>query len=153
MREPVCALFNVAVNQIARRLMPKGWDVAEDAPDNYDALVRHYNATGRILVWSGASDKTQFADVATNHAFRAWHDYRHITQGADFSREGETLTYEMQRADLAKWFGMHHPFSKWRHYCQRLLRIEVIGQLDYADTHGGAFPVDQWKFTKAELMK
>jgi len=54
--------LNVAVLTIANRLMPCGWDVGVDAPSTYEELVEHYETTGRIKVWDGASDRTIYDD-------------------------------------------------------------------------------------------
>lgn len=138
--------FNVAVMAIADRLLPCGFDVRDDAPSSYAELRQHYNATGRIAVWSGASDRTIFGDTEINFAFRAWHDARHILGDFDFSLLGEARTCFAQIQDVERLYTGHHRLPFWR----ALLRAEVIGQASYAHAWGD-FPADQRDFVACYL--
>ena len=77
--------LNAAVLAMVNNLLPMGYDVSDNAPDTYEKLVNHVNKTGRILVWSGASETTIYGDREVNYAFRAWHDYVHFTHQLGFS--------------------------------------------------------------------
>jgi hypothetical protein len=44
---------------------------ATDAPDTYEKLKAHLDAGERLVVYSGGSQHTIYADPAVNHAFRA----------------------------------------------------------------------------------
>lgn len=143
---PLSIPFNVAVLHIANQIFPCGFDVSERAPQDFDSLVAHYDKTGRVLVWNGASDKTIFADAEVNFAFRAWHDSKHITGGHDFTWEGESAALTAQCADVrAIYDGAQADF-----FC-RLLDAEIAGQKNYQDKRGG-FPLDQAAFVRAYLL-
>jgi len=143
--KPLSVAFNVAVLHITSKILPCGFDVSENAPQDYDSLVAHYEKTGRVLVWNGASDKTIFGDCEVNFAFRAWHDSKHIIGSFSFTREGEMNALAMQKADiLAIYDGTAADF-----FCT-LLDAEIRGQFDYAERHGG-FPIDQIGFARAYL--
>lgn len=143
--EPVSRAFNCAVLHITSRVLPCGYDVSEIAPQDYDSLVSHYDKTGRVLVWSGASDKTIFGDCEVNYAFRAWHDSKHITGKFPFNWEGETAAMQAQIADVRAIYD-----GKTAEYFCDLLTAEIQGQKQYQDARGG-FPVDQIGFARAYL--
>lgn len=144
-REPLDRSFNIAVLAMARRLLPCGFDVSDDAPDTYAKLRRHAEKTGRIMVWSGASDRTIFADPEVNYAFRAWHDLRHYTGRNDFSHYGEYCTYQAQYVDLQRMHG-RETAKRWR----AILHAEVMGMLQYKERWLD-FPSDQRAFVEACL--
>lgn len=140
---PLSVPFNVAVLHIASKVLPCGYDVSPIAPQDFDSLVAHYEATGRVLVWNGASDKTIFAYPEVNFAFRAWHDSKHIVGGFPFDRAGELAALEMQILDIrAIYDGATADL-----FCD-ILTAEIMGQFSYKERHGG-FPVDQIGFAKA----
>ena len=143
--QPLNRGFNVAVNHIASRIFPCGFDVSADAPSTFESLVAHYRETGRVCVWNGASDQTIFADVETNFAFRAWHDSKHILFGLPFTREGEYSAMVYQCRDICALYDGRTAET----YC-RILAAEICGQFDYAQRHGG-FPTDQIGFARAYL--
>jgi len=146
--EPLDQAFNVAVRAMAARLCPRGYDVGPEAPDTFEALVRHVNATGRVLVWNGASEGTIFADPETNYAFRAWHDCSHIIGGFDFTLTGEIKTAALQRQHLRTIYGDGPAAARFG----RLVDCEVIGQAEhYLAT--GSFPTDQRAFAQAYLER
>ncbi len=138
--------FNVAVLQIADRLFPTGFDVSANAPDSLESLTRHYQETGRLLVWNGASDKTIFGDPEVNYAFRAWHDSKHIFGQFAFNLEGETQAFFAQAKDIYALFGggtIANGFVD-------ILRAEIIGEFEYTEVRGG-FPIDQIGFARDYL--
>ena len=143
--KPLDVGFNVAVLQIVSRLFPCGFDVSDNAPDTFEKLQAHYQETGRILVWSGASEQTIFGDPEINYAFRAWHDWRHITESADFSPDGERTVCEKQKADIREIFDG----AQADRFCA-LLEAEIIGQLAHEKRYG-RFPENQRGFVVAWL--
>lgn len=146
-RRPLCPLLNVAVQVMAAKVWPQGFDKGPDAPSSYEALCAEYERRGMITVWDGASGQTIFDDPDINVMFRAWHDYCHITGGHDFSLEGERQAALMQCEHIKARYG---DGETGQELC-RLIMIEVCGQAAYAEAHGGEFPVDQMAFTKAYL--
>ncbi len=142
---PLSIAFNVAVLHITARALPCGFDVSPNAPQDYDSLVSHYDKTGRVLVWNGASGATIFSDPEVNFAFRAWHDSKHITARLPFTRAGELAALELQKADVRAIYTGATADS----FCA-FLDAEIRGQFDYCEKHG-AFPVRQAAFALAYL--
>lgn len=143
--QPLSASFNMAVATIARRILPCGFDVSPDAPGTHKTLVAHYETTGRVLVWSGASESTVFACRETNYAFRAWHDSKHILFNLPFTMDGEAAVMRLQQADIrALYDGPRADL-----FCA-ILEAEIIGQGEYNALHGG-YPVNQLAFVAAYL--
>ena len=142
---PLSTAFNVAVLHITSRVLPCGFDISTNAPQDFDSLLAHYDKTGRVLVWSGASESTIFADAGVNFAFRAWHDSKHITARLPFTRAGELEALAMQKADILALYDGATADS----FCA-LLDAEIKGQFDYCERHG-AFPVNQAAFALAYL--
>ncbi len=142
---PLSRAFNVAVLHITGRALPMGFDVSDKAPSDYDALVSHYRETGRILVWSGASDHTIFDDSDVNIAFRAWHDSKHVIHGFPFTLAGEVGAMKRQKADVRAIYDG----ASADYFC-RLLTAEIFGQFKYNQAHGG-FPIDQMGFARAYM--
>ena len=65
-------------------------------------------------------------------AFRAWHDYRHITENAEFDDAGERKVNRAMAADLYEWLDdRKEPVCYRTARAAALLRCENIGQLDY----------------------
>lgn len=143
--QPLNRAFNVAVNHIASRVLPCGFDVSADAPATFESLVAHYRETGRVCVWNGASERTIFADAETNFAFRAWHDSKHILHGLPFTRAGEYAAMVYQCADVCAIYDG----ATAETFC-RILAAEICGQFDYNARFGG-FPIDQIGFARAYL--
>lgn len=146
MTNPLNRAFNVAVRQISARYFPLGFDVSDNAPSSLEALTKHVNATGRMLVWSGASDRTIFACPETNHAFRAWHDLHHYRLQAPFNELGELQVCRAQKADLWALYGDTTPYWEF----SAIVFAEVIGQLRH-EQKWGVFPADQMAFTRSWL--
>ena len=153
-RDPMVPLdraFNIAVNHMAARVCPTGFDVTMDeaaAPNTLDRLLRHIERTGRILVWGGCCDATIFAWGETNAAFRAWHDWTHYILRAPFDLPGERAVCARQQADLALIYPGHPNLPLWH----RLLEIEIVGQAVYL-TATGSFPADQREFAHRMLER
>lgn len=143
--KPLSVRFNVAVLQICGRVLPRGYDVAADAPQTYEDLLNHYAVTGRVLVWDGASDSTIFACPEANYAFRAWHDSKHVTASLPFTRDGEIAAMDLQKADIRALYDGAEADS----FCA-LIGAEICGQFDYCEKRGG-FPIDQAGFARAYL--
>ena len=146
MNTPLDRAFNTAVLHIASRLMPTGYDVAPIAPSSLDSLRCHVAATGRILVWSGESDRTIFADPEVNWAFRAWHDWCHLTHGLEFTTQDEVKVALVQMGHIRTLYGHDKRADR---FCA-LIDAEVIGQIVYQQQHG-EFPHDQMTFTREYL--
>lgn len=145
MNHPLDAGFNVAVQTITRRIFPCGYDVSDNAPGDYGSLLAHHAKTGRVLVWSGASDQTIFACAQTNYDFRAWHDSKHILRRLPFTQAGEHAAMKAQQADVCTLYD--GPAAD--HYCA-ILDAEIMGQFHYNALYDG-FPVGQIGFVKAYL--
>lgn len=144
MIRPIDSGFNGAVLHMAHLAYPKWFDVSDNAPESFAGLYRHVSLTGRITVWSGASDATIYADPSVNWAFRAWHDSVHLAIGADFSHAGEVAACEAQIASLRE------QFPRMPVLWSALLRIEVVGQVIALES-SGSFVSDQVSFTLATL--
>ena len=138
---PLSKRLNIAVRQITGHVLPQGFDVSEDAPNTYDDLQAHFAKTGRVLVWSGASDHTIFGDPEVNHMFRAWHDTKHILFELPFTLEGEIEACRLQCEDIKALYGEGETGKA----LIKLVEAEVIGQALYHDARGG-FPKDQRGF-------
>ncbi len=137
--------FNVAVITISNRIFPLGFDVSPDAPNSFESMIAHYEKTGRVMVWDGASDQTIFGCPEVNYHFRAWHDSKHIIFRFGFSRQGEESVLGKQWQDIrALYDGTAALF-----FC-RIVTAEIRGQFDYNAIRGG-FPLDQIGFVKAYL--
>jgi|CXWL01.1.fsa_nt_gi hypothetical protein len=161
---PLSPAFNVAVQTIARRLFPCGFDVAAVhqpksgvdfmlatpippyAPSTLAELTAHIARTGRMLVSGDFSDKTIYADAETNFAFRAWHDWHHWKHQIPFTLAGEREVCRLQERNLVTVYG-----PKTAAGFIPLLRAEVIGQAEYYTFHG-TFPRNQMAFVKAYLL-
>ncbi len=143
--QPLSRGFNIAVSTIARRVLPCGFDVSDDAPGTYKALTTHYEKTGRVLVWSGASEFSVYACRETNYAFRAWHDSKHILFNLPFDMAGEVEVMRLQQADVRALYDGRQADL----FCA-ILEAEVIGQGEYNNLYGG-YPVDQFAFVAAYL--
>lgn len=147
MSVPLSIRLNVAVQHIASKLFPCGFDVSSEAPDTFEKLAETVRYGGRMIVWNGASDKTIFADEEVNFAFRAWHDWCHIAGDFPFTPEGEMHAALMQMDHIKQLYGN----TKEALEMASLVWTEVVGQVQYNLAHDGEFPVDQMAFAKAYL--
>lgn len=151
---PVDPLFEHATLAIARRLVPQGWRGHDKAPDNLSDLVATWDNCKRIggpvIVSDLHCDKTVFSSPYVNMAFRAWHDYRHITESAEFDDVGERLVQNEMCSDIAQWLDgtgcTRYQFKR----ALELLHCENIGQLEYWKAYGSP-PDDQRTFALGYL--
>ncbi len=143
---PIDPSFNVAVLEIARRILPRGFDASPDAPSSYEEL-RQLLATGnRLIVWSGTSEETIFADPSVNHAFRAWHDWCHWIVDQPFTPQGERAVSALQCRHVLVDYGDNLCTRRWR----LIIEAEVVGQNEYRLRHH-RFPTDQIGFVSTYL--
>lgn len=144
--------LNLAVDVLSRQEAgwPEGVCLVDDeqlAPASL-AAAQHFNArTGRIAVWTGASQQTIFGDAEMNWRFRAWHDSVHIAHALPFTMAGETMAAYIQCAQLIRTMPEN---GTERGKALQLILCEVIGQAHEYELHG-AFPADQLAFTAAHL--
>ena len=115
-----------AVRTIAHRLFPDGFDVSHDAPNTYLDLAVHVARTGRYCVSSGCTDDPAFDSAETWQAFRAWHDWCHVTCGCKFTENGENEVAIIQECMLAARVG-RVTAKRWLHLLQR----EVVDSNNY----------------------
>jgi len=124
--------YDADFNSLIMRLAPRH-SVADIAPDTFESLTRHI---GVPVVWSGASERTIYADPRVNHAFRAWHDALHLRLGAGFDLEGESRV-ALEQARIV---------CQYSHTWARLVMAEVQDQAEYS-IKNGLFVSDQVKFS------
>ena len=149
MRAPICPDYNRLVLAMAGARFPMGFDLSDNVPHDDAESFAFIALRGRMLVWSGASDRTQFCDASVNYAARAWHDWHHIdSNGAHgFSYHGESMVCVAQCNAILDSYGDNAMTRRF----VALTRIDIIGQIDYVACHGGTFPLDQWEFTQNAL--
>jgi len=111
--EPLDRGFNIAVLHIAKKLCPGGYEVSDDAPDTYVKLRAHLDRTKQMLVWSGSSDNTIYADKQVNWAFRAWHDWCHYYGAHPFTPEAERAVFAMQCSHLLLFYNDCLQTRRW----------------------------------------
>ena len=78
------------------------WETSPDAPDDFDTLVATYLGTGRMVVtdrWS-PEDHPAFDSPETYAAFRAWHDWLHVTYRGAFDLTGECQMVALHELQL-----------------------------------------------------
>ncbi len=63
--------FNAAVLTICSRVLPGGYDVSDAAPETYEELIAHLDAGGRMVVYSGGSERTIYGDPEGNPPARS----------------------------------------------------------------------------------
>lgn len=149
MHEAIDQGLSDAVLAIAAELFPDGFDASETAPSTFEELCAHLDQGRRMLVYSGASDATIWGAPHVNHAFRAWHDWVHYQFKLPFTPEGEHRACGIQCFMLHDKYGNTPRVAHWRN----VLTAEIDGQLQYAQRHCGAFPVDQRRFVLAYLAE
>lgn len=128
---PVDASFNKVVNEMAAHYVPEGYEMSEDAPSTYPELKALLDRGERLIVYSGGSDMTIFAEPEVNYAFRAWHDWCHWKGQHLFTLFGEIGVYRMQQEQLIAKYGDTPQVRGW---C-KLLYAEVLGQFLYYYHH------------------
>lgn len=83
------------------------WQAAPDAPDDFDTLLRQWTETGRMVVtdrWN-ASDHPHFTSHEAYIAFRAWHDWLHVTYHGAFDLTGECQMLALHELQLLAYAG------------------------------------------------
>ena len=106
--------------------------------DTLEKITNLYHDTGYIHVWTGATDNNIFGNALDNYRFRAWHDLIHIMYQFPFTQEGERAVCAVQKEQIKK---ITNDST-----IQKLLDIEVNGQVEYYYTHN-IFPANQLEFT------
>jgi hypothetical protein len=141
---------NVMLYIVTSKLMPQGFDKTEDGSlcDTFAKVQAHYEKTGKILVWKGASDNTIFSSPQFNHIFRAWHDYHHLKHNLAFDKEGENQVMLEQYKDCLN-IGLG---AKMENFIFSVLDAEINGQVEYFETMG-YFPEDQKAFTLSYIKQ
>lgn len=151
--KPVDAMFERATLSIARRLLPQGWRGHDKAPDNLRDLKALWANCARfgnaVIVSDLHCDRTIFSGPAANMAFRAWHDYRHITENAEFDDAGERKVHRRMEDDLCGFLAWIEDENS-RARSLALLDCENIGQLDHWRVFGNP-PADQRTFALGYL--
>ena len=113
-----------------------------DIQGTFDKHVQRFKETGKIHIWTGASDHTIFGEPTVNHKFRAWHDYIHITYGYGYDFVGESICSAIQQSMLP---------TNW-HFERNLVHAEIVGQAQYFMVNGN-FLNDQRLFTYLYLQQ
>lgn len=130
---------------IIGRLLPQGYDVSADAPDDFDAAVAYFEKHGTVCVTDHFGPDVIMRTPDQQYAFAAWHDLCHVRLKAGFDREGERLVQTCQKATLFKWFlnidgkgrnCSQHEFNR----AAAVLHANNIGRLDYWHRYGEAPP-------------
>lgn len=133
----------IAVKLASIRAGTPQYAVRDDAGSMTDAdMIRAYRATGKLVIWSGASDNTVFGDASINWLFRAWHDFSHIRSGVCNREHGPLGCFEpIAEYAVADWqcVGLSDSLAK-------IVQLEVSGQARHFATTG-KFIVDQVAYT------
>ena len=143
--------LNTMVIDVVSLLMPNGFDRTDDAKrcDTLDKIKAHYDATGKVLVWTGASDTSVFGSNEINIWFRAWHDYNHIKYMHPFTLDGELAVMRKQIRQARMYNNGVEPnkLTEFEMICiEKIIQCEIEGQLRYyLDT--GRYVEDQYQFT------
>lgn len=144
---PLEPTFDRVVQILCADILPDGFDVAEQAPSSLADLKLHVAQSGRILIWSGASEYTIYGSPSVNHIFRAWHDWHHLSGDHPFTLAGEAAVACAQISQMELKFPGNPNLSRWR----ALVIAEVLGQAIFSYLNDGAFPHNQRAFVKAFL--
>jgi hypothetical protein len=121
-----------AIADALRRVHVPVYTVADRAPDNVADVIACYRATGRLVIWAGASQRTVFGDgpqgAAVNYAFRAWHDWAHVRTVAGFDAAAEIALGRWQAGEAGS------------DALARIVLAEVSGQAEYFAATGAFLP-------------
>ena len=129
---------------VARCLRDAGapaFDVADVAPDRVADVVATWSARRSLRVWSGGTSSAIYPDPASNYAFRAWHDFLHISTGLGFTVADEMRLADVQAAHAARVVGDRFADVVW---------CEIAAQAIYFG-HFGRFVADQSAFTRRAI--
>jgi len=94
---------------------------SNDIEATFESHKKIYRETGKIYIWTGASENTIFGDEKINHYFRAWHDYIHLNYNLGYSITEESIVCNIQRDMLP---------NEWV-FEKDLINAEIIGQAHY----------------------
>lgn len=117
-------------------------EARDHAPNNAHDMLRAYYETGRIIVWSGGSDRTIWGPDKLNWLFRGWHDWEHILHGACRHADCFLPSYEREIADFQS--------RRIPDALGKLVRIEIADQATHYE-RTGSFVEDQIAFTLDRL--
>lgn len=98
------------------------WETSPDAPDDFETLLRQWTETGRMVVtdrWA-PEDHPHFDGPETYAAFRAWHDWLHVTYHGSFDLTGECQMVSLHDLQLRAYAGPRA--DDWR----AILHYELI---------------------------
>lgn len=123
--------LNHALLKRAERI---GYTVSDFAPSDEKALFNEAS----LVIWSGASENTIFADSRVNWAFRAIHDNCHLKSGLGFTVDDE-LTLGHYQASLESC-----------PYLKAITECEIGAQALYYKQNG-VFVPNQLAFAKETL--
>lgn len=140
------------VHDMARERWPNGYNLSADMQDSYEAMQVEYIKTGRITIWTGASESSIFGIPAANWCFRAWHDWWHIQLYCGFNYKDELKVLRYQQSDAMRWCVQNGISFKKTRLILLLLEAEIKGQADYELEHG-EFPADQIKFAEEYVQR
>jgi hypothetical protein len=120
--------FNVAVVKLAETLFPRGWDIKPvgQGPNTWQEALDYFNTHGCMCVTPAPTDEPVFANEYAYQAFRAWHDWVHITCGCQFTDNGENEAAVIQETQLACMYG-RTAAKRWLD----LLQIELVDTNHY----------------------
>ena len=128
-----------APQAVARAYAESGappFDVRDDGPDTDVDMIRHYNETGRLCIWSGASDYTAYGPRSANWMYRAWHDWCHIASGVCNRMHGPLGCFEPVAEQAVTSFQLQ-PLPTW---FAEVVKADTAGQTAYYGLHGGYVP-------------
>lgn len=115
---------------------------AKDLKGTFKKHLKRYEETGKIHIWTGASNNTIFGINEINYFFRAWHDLTHIENNLGYSYNEEFIVCEIQKNELPKNWILERD----------LIHAEIIGQGLYNFYNSGQFVKNQRTFTLNYLL-
>lgn len=139
----VDGLLAVATRDIVRKLNPQGWiEVpAADEPNTLEAVIAHYERTGKIAVTrkadfiNGAKRLWGSADVWQE--FFVWHDHAHVETRGTFDVPGERIVHARQVSQLYDWANdlPVRPSQEALRRAEHVLEAHNLGRLDDWNVH------------------
>ncbi len=146
--EPFNLAFNVAINHIASRLFPCGFDVVpeSEAPDCLEKLNERIASTGRMAVMRDYVNGNIYGCNETNWAFRAWHDWCHWKGQHAFDLDGEAAAARMQIEHVRQLYGEGETLEAF----SQLIMAEIVGTAAFFAATGD-YPKDQRAFVREFL--
>ena len=124
-----------------------GFAISDDAPNTFEDLKQFVNDHGYYEVYNGGCDHTIYDDPQTNYAFRAWHDYHHVTKNLDFTPLNEMKVVLLQIQDIYNLFGVNDKTIE----IANIIYADGIGQVEYFEKYND-FPIDQKAFVNDYLI-